>query len=56
MSQSLLFLIVAGIPIFLFLRSIRALRLGWGYAVVLTLPITIALWFVVNMIVDLGRI
>ena len=56
MLQSLLFLIIAGIPIFLFLRGIRALRLGWGYALVLTVPITIALWLAINLIVDLGRI
>jgi hypothetical protein len=56
MLQSLLFLIIAGIPIFLFLRRIRALKLGRGYALVLTVPITIALWFVIYIIVDIGRI
>jgi hypothetical protein len=56
MLQSVLFLIIAGIPIFLFLRRIRALKLGWGYALVLTMPITIALWFVIYIIVDIGRI
>ena len=55
MLQSLLFLIIAGIPIFLFLRGIRALKLGWGYAVVLTVPITIGLWFVIHVIVEMGR-
>jgi hypothetical protein len=55
MLQALLFLIIAGIPIFLFLRSIRALKLGWGYALVLTVPIAIALWFTIHAIVDMSR-
>jgi hypothetical protein len=41
---------------FPFLRGIRALRLGWGYGLVLTVPITIALWLAIHLIVDLGRI
>ena len=56
MLQSLLFLVIAGIPIFLFLRRIRALRLGWGYALVLTVPITVALWIVIYLMVDMGRL
>jgi len=30
MLQSILFLILAGVPIFLFLRRIRALKLSWA--------------------------
>ena len=56
MLQSALFLLVAGIPIFLFLRRIRALKLTRGYALALTVPITFALWFVIYMIVDIGRL
>ena len=56
MLQSALFLVVAGIPVFLFLRRIRALKLSWGYALVLTVPIALALWFVINVIVDIGRL
>ena len=56
MLQTVLFLVVAGIPIFLFLRRIRALKLGRGYALVLTMPIALALWLVITFIVDLGRI
>jgi hypothetical protein len=55
MLQSALFLFVAGVPVFLFLRGIRALRLGWGYAAVLTVPIVLALWFAINLMVDIGR-
>jgi hypothetical protein len=56
MLQSLLFLVVAGIPIFLFLRRIRALKLGWRYALVLTVPIAITLWLAISLIVDIGRL
>jgi len=56
MLQTILFLVVAGIPIFLFLRRIRALRLGRGYALVLTVPIALALWLVITFIVNLGRL
>jgi hypothetical protein len=56
MLQMGLFLVLAGIPIFLFLRRIRALRLTWGYALVLTAPVAIALWFLISLIVDIGRI
>ena len=56
MLQSALFLVIAGIPIFLFLRRIRALKLTWDYALVLTMPITFALWFVIYVIVDIGRL
>jgi len=56
MLQFALFLVIAGIPILLFLQRIRALKLSWGYAAVLTVPITLALWFVINFIVDLGRL
>ena len=55
MLQFLLFLVIAGLPIFLFVRRIRALQLGWGYALVLTVPITVALWVVIYAIVDMGR-
>jgi hypothetical protein len=55
MLQFFLFLVIAGIPIFLFLRRIRALQLGWGYSLVLTVPITVALWLVIHLIVDIGR-
>lgn len=55
MLQLLLFLVLAGVPIFLFLRRIRALKLGWGYAPVLTVTITIAVWLAIDMIVDMGR-
>jgi hypothetical protein len=48
--------LVAGVPIFLFLRQIRALRLTRGYAVVLTLPIVVGLWLVLEIIVGLGRL
>ena len=56
MLETILFLVVAGIPICLFLRRIRALRLDWGYALVLTVPIALALWLVITFIVNLGRI
>jgi asparagine N-glycosylation enzyme membrane subunit Stt3 len=56
MLQFALFLVIAGIPVLLFLRRIRALKLSWGYAVVLTVPITLALWFLILIIVDLGRV
>jgi hypothetical protein len=56
MLQTILFLIVAGIPIFLFLRRVRALRLSRGYALVLTVPITIVLWLVIDAVVNLGRL
>ena len=56
MLQTILFLMVAGITIFLFLRRIRALKLGPGYALVLTVPIALALWLVINFMVNLGRI
>ena len=55
MLQSALFLVIAGIPIFLFLRRIRALKLSAGYALVLTVPIAIGLWIVIQIIVDMGR-
>ena len=51
-----LFLVIAGIPIFLFLLRLRALKLTWGYALVLTVPITISLWLVINFAVEMGRI
>jgi hypothetical protein len=56
MLQFVLFLVIAGIPICLFLHRIRALKLSWGYAVVLTAPITFALWLLIGFIVDMGRI
>ena len=56
MVQLGLFCLVAGVPIFLFLRRIHALRLTRGYAVVLTVPVVIALWLVLEMIVGLGRL
>jgi hypothetical protein len=56
MVQFGLFSLVAGVPIFLFLRRIRALRLTRGYSVVLTVPIVIALWLILGMIVGLGRL
>jgi len=45
-----------GSPIFLFLRRIRALKLGPGYALVLTVPIALALWLAITFMVNLGRI
>ncbi len=56
MLQSVLFFVIAGVPILLFLRRIRALRLSWGYAAVLTVPIVLALWLAINMIVNMGRV
>jgi hypothetical protein len=56
MLQTILFLVVAGIPIFFFLRRVRALKLSRGYAVVLTVPIAVALWLVIDVIVNLGRL
>jgi hypothetical protein len=56
MLQAVLFLVIAGIPIFLFLRRIRALKLSWGYAVVLSAPLALALWLVISFIVSLGRV
>lgn len=53
--QAALFLVVAGVPIFFFLRRVRALRLSRGYALVLTVPIVIVLWVMVHMLVDAGR-
>ena len=55
MLQSLLFLIIAGFR-FSFSCGASGTRLGWGYALVLTVPITIALWLAIDLIVDLGRI
>jgi hypothetical protein len=55
MLQIALFFVIAGIPILLFLHRIRALKLSWGYSVVLAVPITLALWITLNGIVDLGR-
>lgn len=56
MVQLGLFCLVAGVPIYFFLRRIRALRLTRGYAVVLTVPIAIALYLLLEMIVGLGRL
>lgn len=56
MLQTALLLLIAGIPILLFLRRIRALRLSWGYALVLTGPIALAFWLVITFIIDLGRL
>jgi hypothetical protein len=43
------------VPIFLFLRRLRGLRLTRAYALVLTVPIVLALWMVIDLIVALGR-
>ncbi len=56
MVQLGLFCLVAGAPVYFFLRRIRALHLTRGYSVVLTVPLVIALWLVLGMIVDLGRL
>jgi hypothetical protein len=56
MLQTILILVAAGIPIYFFLRRVRALRLSRGYALVLTVPIAIALWLVIDAIVNLGRL
>jgi len=56
MVQLGLFSLIAGVPIFFFLRRIRALQLTRGYATVLTLPIVIGLWLILEMIVGLGRL
>jgi hypothetical protein len=56
MLQTALLLLIAGIPILLFLRRIRGLRLSWGYALVLTVPIALAFWLVITFIIDLGRL
>ena len=50
------FLLVAGVPVFLFLRKWRALRLSNAYALVLTVPVVVVLWIVVNLTVNLGRL
>jgi hypothetical protein len=51
-----LFCLVAGAPTYFFLRRIRALHLTRGYAVVLTVPVVIALWLILGIIVDIGRL
>jgi len=56
MLQTILFLAVAGMPIFFLLRRVRALRLSRGYALVLTMPIAIALWLLIEVIVSMGRL
>jgi hypothetical protein len=50
-----LFFLVGGVPIFFFLRRVRALRLSRGYALVLTGAIVVGLWLLIVLIVDLGR-
>jgi len=55
MLQLLLFLVIGGLPIFMFLRKWRTLQLSKGYALVLTVPIVIGLWLVAHMMVGLGR-
>lgn len=55
MLQLILFLVLAGVPICLFLRRIRALSLSWGYALVLTVPITMALWIAIDTMVNISR-
>jgi hypothetical protein len=50
------FVLVAGVPIFLFLRKVRALRLTRGYALILTVLIVVGLWILVQVTVGLGRI
>ena len=55
MIQFLLFLAIGGLPIFLFLRKWRTLRLSRGYALVLTVPIIVGLWVITQMMVGLGR-
>jgi hypothetical protein len=56
MVQLGLFSLVAGVPTFFFLRRIRALRPTRSYALVLTVPVVLALWLVLNFMVNLGRI
>lgn len=56
MVQLGVFSLVAGVPIFLFLRRIRALGLSRGYALVLTLPVVFGLWLILQMVVGLGRL
>jgi hypothetical protein len=56
MLQLALFFVIAGVPIFLFLRRVRALKLTRGYSLVLTIPIVLGLWIVINLIVDIGRL
>lgn len=55
MTLFLMFLVVGGLPIFLFLRRWRTLRLSSGYALVLTVPIVIGLWMITQFMVSLGR-
>jgi uncharacterized membrane protein YhaH (DUF805 family) len=55
MTLFLVFLVVGGLPIFLYLRRWRTLRLSSGYALVLTVPIVIALWMIAQVMVSLGR-
>jgi len=56
MLQTILFLAAAGMPLFFLLRRVRALRLSRGYALVLTMPIAIALWLLIEVIVSMGRL
>lgn len=56
MVQLGLFSLVAGVPIFLFLRRIRALQLTRVYSLVLTIPVVLALWLILGIIVDIGRL
>ncbi len=57
MLQMGLFFVVAGVPVFLFLRSKRRLlKIGPIYALVLTLPIVAVLWFAIQVAVGLGRL
>jgi len=55
MVQFLLFLAIGGLPIFLFLRKWRTLRLSRGYALILTVPIVVGLWVIAQVMVGLGR-
>jgi hypothetical protein len=56
MVQFLLFLAIGGLPIFLFLRKWRTLRLTRGYALFLTIVIVVGLWVAAQMMVGLGRL
>jgi hypothetical protein len=56
MVQLVLFLLVAGVPVYLFLRRWRrVLKIGRVYTAILTVPIVVVLWLLLQWVVELGR-
>ncbi len=56
MLQLALFFLVAGLPIYLFIRRWkRTLKIGPIYTAVLTAPIVLVLWLGLRWVIELGR-